>query len=299
MSVLSYDDQEFYKNSVIPPPGDSLFLDNDKKLTRIAVDSGLRNKQLFPTPNQYDFELDDDINDCLSAKLLFIDIPMPMYMVNAYFNKLVIEVSGIQHTVTLANGDYTKTALATEIQNKLNAIISNNFTCSYVALTDNFSIRSKVSYKLVFVGVQNPLNQLLGFKEQDYTSVTDSSEATYTNLIQSEYRCNLEYNNYLVMYIDQFDLLKSSNTGRVLNKAFATIPKSYSNINLVDEFDIFKSFNPPIGRLSRLRIRFTDKFGNPYDFQGFDHRFELLFTSFKQRRKYANIFNKQTHHQQR
>lgn len=292
MSVLSYDDQEFYKNSVIPPPGDNMFLDNDKKITRIAVDSYLRNKQLFPNPNQYDFELEDDINDCLSAKLLFIDIPMPMYTINDYFNLIVINVAGTQYTATLTKGDYTKSALASEIQIKLNSLIANNFVCAYVPLTDNFSIRSKVNFRIIFKDVENSLNQLLGFKAQDYTSTTDASDPTYSNLIQSEYRCNLEYNNYLVMYIDQFDVLKSSNTGRVLNKAFATIPKSYNNINLVDEFKIFKSFNPPIGRLSRLRIRFTDKFGNPYDFQGFDHRFEIQFTSFKQRRKYANIFAK-------
>ena len=36
-------------------------------------------------------------------------------------------------------------------------------------------------------------------------------------------------------------------------------------------------------------ITFYDRFNNLYDFQNIDHRFEILFKSHKQRRKYGSI----------
>ena len=91
------------------------------------------------------------------------------------------------------------------------------------------------------------------------------------------------------MSIEQFDLLKSID--RDLNKSFAMIPKMYQNLSIADSAKYKKNFSPPIPKLAKLRIKFFDRFGNPYDFQNVDHRFELLITSAKQRRKYGNIFS--------
>ena len=47
---------------------------------------------------------------------------------------------------------------------------------------------------------------------------------------------------------------------------------------------------PVRSRLSKLRIKIMDRYGNPYALNNLDHHFELIFESFKQKRKYQNIF---------
>lgn len=90
------------------------------------------------------------------------------------------------------------------------------------------------------------------------------------------------------MNIDQFDILKSNNND--IHRTTAIIIDNYSNINMGDTPHLIKKFTPPISRLSRIKVSFTDKFGNPYDFQNMDHRIELIFKSFTQKRKYQNLF---------
>ena len=133
---------------------------------------------------------------------------------------------------------------------------------------------------------KNTLAYLLGFREnKDYTSVSIGG-GQYE--LEAEFKCNFDYNNFVIMDIDQFDILKSIDSE--LNRTFAIIPKVYNIQNVIDSPQYIKRFSPPIGKLNKIRIRIYDRFGNDYDFQNQDHRFELLLTSFKQQRKYGNIF---------
>lgn len=278
-------EEDYYQHALIKPPKDDTFADNSSKYTRIVIDSRVRNKTLFPKQNDYEIPFEDDINDCYSAKLLYIDLPFPMYLINSNFNKLYFKVGATSYTATIAQGDYSAPAdLATAMTTAMNAALPSTFQVTYNSNLDNFKFNANTAFTLVFSNVSNPLNQLLGFSDKDYTSVADPSTPAYANLVASEFRKNYEYNNYIIMDIDQFDLLKSID--RDLNKSFAIIPKNYSTLNICDEFAIEKFFSPPIARMTKLRVRFYDRFGNPYDFQNMDHRFEILVTSFKQRRKY-------------
>ena len=273
---------DYMKNAVIEPPKD---FDENLRITRIVVDSRARNRTIFPSPNSYDFDFDDDINDVVSATLKIADIPMPLYLINSYFNKLVVNIGGVDYTVELSNGDYTATEIATELQTKTSTVTGSTVTVSYITRTDNFKFVMAQPFTLKFKGYSNPLNQLLGFGVKDYIAV--SGIGGYE--IVGEYRKNFEYNNYLILDIETFDNLKSID--RDLNKSFAIIPKNPNMLNIVDDFDYVKKFSPPINKVARLKIRFYDRFGNPYDFQNFDHRFEIVFMSHKQRRKYGNIFS--------
>lgn len=280
---MDISDHDYYEHALIKPLKE-FPLNDSSKYTRIVVDSRVRNKTLFPKPNDYEVTFEDDINDVVSSKLIYMDIPMPQYLVNSNFNKLYFEIAATSYTATIDNGDYATPAdLATAITSAMNAVVPSAFQVTYNSKLDNFKFNSTQAFTLKF-NVTNSLNQLLGFAEKSYASSADASTPAFPNLISSEYRKNFEYNNYLIMDIEQFDLLKSID--RDLNKSFAIISKNYSSINLCDELDITKYFSPPVPRMTKLRIKFYDRFGNPYDFQNMDHRFELQMTSFKQRRKY-------------
>jgi hypothetical protein len=287
--IINYDPDEFYKKSLINPPKDNAvpIFGNDTTMTRIVVDSRVRNVDLYPNQNNYEIQFEDDVNDVKSAKLVYADIPMPQYMINSNFNKIHFKISTINYTATLPTGDYTPETLATAMTAAMNAIVAATFNVTYDIILDNFNFNANSVFEMIFINIKNPLSYLLGFSHKsNYNSITDSATPSYPNLVKSQYRRNFNYNNYLIMDIEQFDLLKSID--RDLNKTFAIIPTNYNKLNICDKLDIVKHFSPPIGRLTKLRIKIYDRFGNPYDFQNMDHHFEIILTGFKQRRKYIH-----------
>jgi len=271
---------EFDKHALIMPPDKDLH-DFDKRTTRIVVDSLFRDPQ-YKNQNDYYFIFDDDINDVVSAKLLCIDIPFSSYLINGFFNSIYVSFDGTTEVVVgLTEGNYDKAGLASMMQTRLNAVIANKqFTVTYSTLLDKFEFGANQSFYLMFAGKKNSLEDLLGFRKQNYESVN--------NTITAPFRCNFDFNNYMVMCIDQFDANKSNN--KPLNKSFAVINKTFSDLNTYTDIDIVKSFNPPLARLAKIHVTFFDRYGNPYDFQNMDHRFEIMLQSLKQRRKYHGIF---------
>ena len=287
-SILNYSEQDFVHNAVIKPATDDTFINNDTKYTRMVIDSKDRDVNLFPEPNKYEITFDDDINDVISAQLLNIFVNLSStYLINKYFNTIKFSIASTNYECQLDIGDYTTTTLPTMIETKMNAI-NPIFKVVYIPLQDKFVFMSSSPFSLDF-NFTNNLSQMLGFVSKSYTSIVDASyDAGYTNVIVAPYRKNFEFNNYCVMYIEQFDLNKNPN--KTLNKSFAIIGPNYDAGNISDEPKITKYFNPPINKLNKLRITFYDRFGNLCDFQNTDHRFEILFKSFKQGRKYGQIF---------
>lgn len=275
----------YIKNAIIPPPE---IPSEIIKYTRIVVDSKDRNKNLHPFANKYEMKLPNEVTDVMSAKLISADIPLSMYMVNDYFNTLNIVYDGSQYTVVLENGNYSDTGLATMITTRLNSVVgSNSFSVSYNTNTDNYTFAAAEPFSITFGTSKNSLDPLLGFAKEQYSSSVTGAEP-YPNIIKSPYRKNLNYNNYAIMYIDQFDNYQSPSTE--LDRCFAVIPSIYNQQSFSDHPELKKVFSPPIPRLTRLFIRFLDRYGNPYDFENIEHRFEILFQSNKQARKYNSIF---------
>lgn len=284
LNVMTED--EFNKHAIIKPPESDVFVSNDKRTTRLVIDSMFRDKTQYPNPNNYCFIFDDDVNDVVSAKLLSIDIPFANYLINTYFNKLYISINNEpQSIIELPIGNYSRSELANIITSCIQSIFDDiEFNVMYNVNLDSFIFTCSVPFKLFFQGKPNSLESLLGFENKDYVSNINGS----INKIQAPYRCNFNYNNYIVMCINGFDNNKSNS--KPLNKSFAIISNIEGEIRISDDLSILKSFNPPLSRLPKITISFYDRYGNPYDFQNMDHRFELLLQSMKQRPKYQNIF---------
>lgn len=282
-SITNFEDQDYAKYSVIKPPTE--YFNDNKKITRVVVDSRVRNASLFPYPNDYEVTFEDDITDVVSAQLIYVDIPFTSYLINKYFNKFIVSINSVDHTITIDTGDYTDATFLTELQAQLDSVLGSGIvTVTYNTKTDTYTFTSAAPFTLKFNGQTNTLAMLLGFSR--YKDYTATGSGPY--VVQGEFRRNFNFNNYIIMDIDQFDLLKS--VDRDLNKSFAMIPRNYDALNLSDNPSYIKYFSPAIPKMTKLRVHFYDRFGNPYDFQNADHRFEIELTSFKQRRKYASIF---------
>jgi hypothetical protein len=284
-TITQFEDSDYAKYSVIKPPSD--FHGDNEKYTRIVVDSRIRNKSLFPNPNDYEVPFDDDINDVIRAQLIYIDLPFSTYLINSSFNTIVINRGSSDGVATLSVGDYEINPFVTELQAAIDrvTVTPSIIVASYVARTDSFKFTSSSPFTFKFANKSNTLALLLGFADnKDYAAVNTGSGYE----LNAPFRRNFNFNNYTIMDIDQFDVLKSID--KDLNKTFAIIPKNADVLNMADDAQYIKRFSPPIPKLSKLRIHFYDRFGNKADFQNMDHRFELLLTSFKQKRKYGNIF---------
>jgi len=276
-------EEEYNRYAVVKPPSE--WMGDHEKFTRVIVDSRTRNLTLFPNPNDYEILFDDDINDVISAQLIYIDVPFSNYLVNTNFNTLAVTYNGSNYTIVLDTGDYDLDSFKTHLQAKLDTSLgSGAITVASITKLDAFTFTGLAPFTFKFVNQTNTLAMLLGFRtNKDYTAT-----GTGPYVLQADFRRNFEYNNYLILDIDQFDILKSSD--KDLNKSFAIIPQKYADMNIADYFNYIKNFSPPIPRVTKLRIRFYDRFGNLYDFQNRDHHFEMLLKSHRQRRKYGNIF---------
>ena len=269
-------DMDYYKYSVIKPP---TIEDDNEKITRLIIDSRVRNVDLYPDPNDYELLLDDDINDVVSAQLIYAQFYMNGYLINSYFNTLHVEYNGTVYPVELSQGNYNTTELKDEIQSKFDSVLGAGvLTITYSTKLDKYVFtKASGEFRFKFKGRVNNLALLLGFcDKKDYESID--------SVISAPFRVNFDFNNYLIMDIEQFDLLKSSDSE--LNRTFAIISKTMTTMNVADQFNYVKRFTPPIPRLLKLRIRIYDRFGNKYDFQNKDHHFELVIKSFKHKRKY-------------
>lgn len=275
----------YYQNALIPPPEEKSEV---IKYTRVAIDSKDRDTILFPNSNKYEIKLSNEIIDVISAKLINADIPLSMYMINEYFNTLVVITGNTTYTVQLDHGDYTETQLATLLTDSINNTIGDSlFQVTYNSNKDNFKFTCKHSFSLNFGTGANNLADLLGFNKTTYSSTTGGS-SPYTHVVNAEYRKNFNYNNYLIMYIDHFDIYQSPTND--VDRCFAIIPAIYERLNISDKNDLMKFFSPPVPRMTKLNISFFDRYGNPYNFNNINHRFELLIKSHKQPRKYNQIF---------
>ena len=95
---------------------------------------------------------------------------------------------------------------------------------------------------------------------------------TSTELVSQNKTC-IDDLNLIVMHIEDFEQLDSQS--KPSKDAFAIIPVDGNN-NTIDNINTnivgnIKYFNPPLSRLQRLRIKFFDRYGYPYNFQGRDH----------------------------
>lgn len=289
-NILNENTYDFRQTAVIKPPAfDGIDAVNkpNVRFTRVVVDSRDRNNVVFPDPNRYEIRLDEEIEDVLSVELITADVPFSSYLINQSNNILNVNYNSgvITGTATLTTGDYTAADLASELQLQLNAVAVGSFVVTYDSRKDNYVIRSNASFTIDFPILSN-LTRILGFQKVASMSSTDETgyhPDAFVHVVRSQYRRNFEDVSYLIM--DVALLTVNTSINNTTNRSFAVINRSgYMNTFITRK--IKKTFNPPVGKFDKIKIEFFDYEGNLYDFQNQDHRFELLFESYRQTRRY-------------
>ena len=247
-----------FKNSMIikPPKEES----GAQKLTRVVVDSRDRDRTLYPFPNYYIVELETDIIEVTAGEVLIKDIQLSAYLINKFNNTCKLNDT----VITLPIGDYTVGTLASALSASTALLVVHD------TATDKYTFTSSTASAFT-MSFEGDLALILGFVPG---SINESQQGT----LVAPFRTNLNTSHYAVLSIDQFTINHSSNS--VLHKSTALIGKLDTQV-VRSIVPIKKVFNPPIARLVKLVISFTDYYGNPYDFQNKDHRLEIMLESKK------------------
>ena len=305
----------FQENAIIPPPDVKLFEEHaiiqppdfksvniPKRKFKYIIDSRDRNTKRYPNPAKYTLNLDHNINDVIMIQIYLLDIPFNNYNITQYNNTLHIlnKSSNIIEEYSITHGNYTSTTLVEALNNVL--VDNNNVvgvaTITYNEITEKITFMANGDIELIFKSptqkkydddifidkyMNNSIGKVLGFGIENYEiSANEKYEAPYT--------LNLKADDYMTMYITTAKNYYSINTHA--HEAFAVINnQSNGNLNIVSEELMKKSYYPALPSMKTFSIKFKDYHGNLYDFQNKEHRFEIIFTCFKQTRSYNDIFD--------
>lgn len=274
-----------------PPSGNAPASDADVysyKTKDVVIDSSDRNTGLFPDPQAYEIQLDEEIQDVTSLELVGADVPFPEYLVNQRNKVFQCRLNGgASEAVVLAAGDYDAVNLAAEVQGALNAISPNAFSVRYIARTDAYQIACRSPFSLKFPqGVASPARLLGHPAGVEIAAQFDASvDPIFTHHVTSKYRRDFQADRYLVLHIEPA-YAKYNPQNTAINKSFAIVPVNIDSMNVRSKNAHIKRFNPPVMKFSKIKVRFVTRDNQPYNFHGRDHRLELRFTSIRQK-KYA------------
>ena len=264
------------------------FLKNNEilKSVYVHIDSRDRNYNNYSNSNSYTIKLNNyKIKNVKSIELISAKIPKSEYLINANNNKINFQENSVDYTITLDEGNYTSITLATQFENQLNALATDN---EYTVNVDTISgilsvlrIGGSNSFSLLFSSgsyadsldsngqlvIGSSPRKILGFEIQDYTS-TDGS-------INSPNKISLNTNDEVFIEIDNnmghIDTIISENN-YLKGKIFACIDMdvSYDDIKFFknSEKKIIKEYFPLMNNLYYLHIQFKNYYNNLYNFRG-------------------------------
>lgn len=282
--ILDSTNFDFEKSDIIRPPFEQAKnKEAGHTFTRVVIDSRDRNVEIYPNPNKYYVELETDIAEVTTGEVLIKDIPMPMYMINAFNNVFTVIVNDLETNVMIAQGNYANAAsLLAALNAALRSFLSTGdvyFYATFDEIGSKFTfVNSGLTNFEIVCPAKSDMCYILGFAP--LVKYASSS----SGVLIAPFCINLKTDRYVVMRIEQFSINNSSNP--VLHKSTALVGLADAR-GMRSLQPIKKWFNPPIARLLRIGVSFTDYYGNPYDFQNQDHRIEIMLESRKHLARYA------------
>ena len=268
----------------------------------IVIDS--RDRQFTPqsSPGEYTVTLPAVYQNVYSAVLKSIEVPFSFYTFSACAGNTSISVSvgATSQTITITDGNYTASGLASELQTKLNASFGgSSFTCSYSSITGKLTITHSASSFTLNLSSTDPANVACG-KATNFTYETWQNLAYFlgfnqettasalvggVNTVVGDFAMNPSPSTYFLMdlgILNKIDeaALDNKKSGRI-NGAFAKIPVNVNTGDYIFIIDTgtsplnYRIYNPPIGKLSQLHVKFRHHDGRIIDFNGVEHSFTL------------------------
>jgi hypothetical protein len=260
-----------YSNSaIIKPP--ELPLASDFRYYFMVVDSRDRNRSMYPNPSQYVIDVPCDISNIKTATLISAFIPNVDLNVTENENSFQLVVED-QPPVQLQipSGKYDGATLTTTLQGIL---APYDASVSYNTTSHRFTFQHRWPQSSVHLdfAAPNSAARQLGFARTVYPFDAGGD-------LLAPFVADLGANaSYIFLTIGDFGTIHG--IGNAASSSFALL--SCTNDQQVVSSEMFtKYFNPTMARLSKLRVRLVDYYGNLVDFQNRDHYFIVKFGCLK------------------
>ena len=288
----------------MPPPTDLAELPSKK--VRLVVSSGDRNLSTYPTPASYMLTFDEPFVDVVSMTLLSASLPLCAHQVSSSNDTFAFSSNDRTYTVVIPRGDYeppeTLASVLTDLMNDACGVVGL-FTVNYDPRIDGFKFGSGTPFRLLFDGgtvafgpqIQDEFGAMTSLGIVENLAIAGDRGVTYPNssaarvlgfgpttydssgvgyyVLTSMFRRDVSHTQSAVICIDGADVNVSVNN--VFNRSYAIITKQTSLESWLADRNVSKTFNPPMGKMAKIRVRVFDIYGNPYDFQNHDHRLEF------------------------
>lgn len=311
---------DFSGTHIIKPPreADAKSQTENRRVTRLYIDSRDRNASIHPSPSCYSVPLDEDVFDVVSVDLVDARIPFVDRNVSFAKDTLHVQTNGAVFTASIPTGKYDGPALAAVLQASLIATTgAPAFRVAWDATQHRFSFSADRAFSIMCASLPRPygpqyidkvvredgsveevrtgqttvgypdrsIGQTLGFGRATYPA---SGDGTGGYVLHAPYVANLDAAEPIFMFMDAMSVNSSINDR--VNKCFAILFKDGDVCKSASIESVFrKTFWPPLAKLSQIRVAFKDYTGAPADFQNREHNFQLLVTSLRQNRGYQSF----------
>jgi hypothetical protein len=255
----------------------------------VTIDSRDRDMTLYPSPSDYEVELDNPIHHVMSVSLESAEIPASEYNINSTNNIVHFqEVAGDVVEAVITPGIYaTITDLATAIETALGVASTTgaSFTVSSTTTTQTVTVASDLGgtasfFSLFFMGMggcmyrTGSVGPVIGFSQM--ADLTGSASYTGTR------RYTLRGEPYVIMKFGDIELLNG--TSRNISTAFAKLnlnaeADGYKYFTSRGDYEVVKLYSPARLRMDRVPVQFYTYCNDLYDFNGLNHSFVLKIVS--------------------
>lgn len=272
----------------------------------LCIDS--RDREIAPDshPGSYTVTLPTVYQNIHAVTLRSIEIPFSFYTFTACARNTSMVATyngGLPTTITIPDGNYTGSVLASTVAARLNAAFATPpaapFASSYSTVTGKISITSDKSFSFLLTNTPAPntncgaalgfpyttgwgLGYFLGFQAQTRTAI---QTGTTVWTLTSDFVVNTYPEPSIFMEIVNFNKIDESapddRRDGIINGSFAKIPMRVNPGGFLylldtDSYPINRHvYSPPIGRTNTLQIRFRFHDGRIINFNNVEHSFTL------------------------
>ncbi len=253
------------------------------KRATLLIDSRDRDYTKYPSPSQYVVFLPETFHNVSNAVLISAELPSTYYVFSAAAGttSLRVSVDSTTHTVTIPDGNYSLTTMASALDTALTAAFGTSFDVTFDAATSKCTIALTMGSSTVAVdctGTTKPTGWGLGY----YLGFTRDVVSSGTGSVTGANVANMNPEMYFVIDIDELNNVnQAAPFGDVTSKkVFAKVPICHSSFQYAfyDKTLTCNELRPPRSRLDRLSISIRFHDGTLVDFHGAEHSLTLELT---------------------
>jgi len=233
------------------------------------------NNRLAGTDSNFSYYFDMDMNNPYDrVVVLAASIPKSYYLINNGSSSFSLTENMSTVTITMTEGNYTRSSIASSIQALLNSNSPNHYT---YAVTYN-NIASTYDQGIFYFSVTNNggVQPIFTFQDSLYEQLGFNANTQYqfsVNILQSINVTNLMQETTLFIHSD---IVLNNESDNVLQEIYATGEQTFSYINFVNPIPYEYSKKLRTHKSNTFNFILTDENENVIDTNGININFTIM-----------------------